>query len=91
MQSRHSDIKTLMRYIQPTEEETKNEYLKGMSFDDDTPPQDVKPIQPTSPKSKDKPEINNTDIYIALIEKINFLQNKIAEIESKNIHDISIQ
>jgi len=79
LQSRHSDIKTLMGYVQPSEEETKNEYLKGISLDDtkpETPP--TKPIQPQpqtpnpdiKPKEQ-KPKINTsdkTDKYIALFK-----------------------
>ena len=69
-QSRHSDIKTLMGYVQPTEQETKNEYLKGISLYDETP---TKPIQPDikPQKPQPKPKINTsdkTDKYIALLK-----------------------
>jgi hypothetical protein len=60
-----------MGYIQPTEEETRDEYLKGISIDvtpnipkTPTKPNEEKPIIKTKPNEDD-----NTDRYIALLQK----------------------
>ncbi len=64
-QSRHSDLNTLMGYIQPTDEESRDEYIRGMSLNDIQPKQKkpyglVKPTEETQPKLYHKVE-NDTD------------------------------
>jgi len=66
-QSRHTDIQTLLGYIQPTDKETKNEYVRGISINNEEP----QPIPHQTPKKQpEKPIIqeDNTDKYIALLK-----------------------
>ena len=69
-QSRHSDIETLMGYIQPTDEEVRDGYLKGISLGSTN---STKPTtEPDKPKLKPQhiskqDNEDDTSRYIALL------------------------
>lgn len=64
-QSRHTDIETLMGYIQLSDEEVKDAYLRGISFDNTTTTKSM-PLN----KQEQKPNDILKDLEIKLIEKL---------------------
>ena len=70
-QSRHSDIETLMGYIQPTDEEVRDGYLKGMSLDtNDTtkPPTETDEPKPQPQHISKQSNDDDTSRYIAMFK-----------------------
>ena len=70
-QSRHTDIETLLGYIQPTDEEVKDGYLKGITLgseykDEEKTEKTIPEPSETKPIKKRENE-NTTDKYIALL------------------------
>ena len=63
-QSRHSDIDTLLGYIQLSDEEVKDAYLRGISLDEDKP----KPTKQLNTSNNQQDTVNNLELK--LIEKL---------------------
>jgi integrase len=66
-QSRHSDIETLLGYIQLSDEEVKDAYMRGISFNEST--STIKPKNDESDEDNTKPNMINA-LEIKLIEKL---------------------
>lgn len=64
-QSRHDDLKTLMGYIQLSDEEVKDAYMKGLSFNEPQQPE-PKPLKKPEPG----PEIGKKDIEMNLLRQL---------------------
>jgi len=95
-QSRHSDIQTLLGYIQPTEEETKKEYFRGMSLGQNQhyvldsqrskPQKDSYEVENINRKAmiKSEKDTDKTDKYIALLQEGIISKDEFKKLMSNN-------